>query len=103
MAHCPRRTARAAQEPVPFINREIMELLLMFQAGVHGIPQTVTNVVEGQNTDKYQETWVEYLSRLSPHFVLVFIEHIAPGGHRWLDAETQEREGRFNNNHVTKT
>ena len=70
-----------------------MKLLLMLQAGVHGIPQAVTNVVESEHTNEDRQTWVENLGGLGPHFVLVFIEHIAPGGHWWLDAETQKRKG----------
>ena len=71
-------------------NNEIIMLVLILKAGIHGIPQAVTNIIEGQNTDKDHETWVENLGGLGPHFVLVFIKHVAPGGHRWLDAETQE-------------
>ena len=65
---------------------------LMLQAGIHGVPQTIADIVERQNADKDDQTWIENLGGLGPHIILVFGEHIAPGGHRRLDAETQERE-----------
>ena len=67
----------------------------MLQAGIHGVPQTIANIVEGQHADKDDQTRIEHLGGLGPHFVLVFIEHVAPGGYRRLDAKTQERKCGF--------
>src|SRR5256714_15105769 len=60
---------------------------------VECVTQPVPNEIDRHDREEDRESWEYRGPRRVGHVLRRVLEHVPPRGHRWLDAESEEREG----------